>query len=182
MDKLKIKLDRNEILMIVAILILIIVSLSLYDKKVLQPKRNQEKSFQISESGEKQESVVVVPRTEEEIIKKLSQMGERDRMEYYCGEYFRHLENEEYNEAYALLYDEFKKNYFPTVDDFIAYVKKTYPSQWALSYSDITRQGNLYVLRLEIYDVLGSKENEKVQFVVIRENTYNDFVLSFQVI
>ena len=103
-------------------------------------------------------------------------------MQYYCGQYFKHLEKHEYDAAYNLLYTEFKQNYFPTVEEFEEYVKKTYPEQWALDYDDITRQGDLYVLRLKILDVLGSRENEKIQRIVVRENYYNDFVISFQVI
>ena len=103
-------------------------------------------------------------------------------MEYYCGEYFKHLEKKEYEEAYNLLYSEFKQNYFPSLEDYEEYVKKTYPSNWALKYEDITRQGNIYVLKLTVIDMFGSKEDEKSQRIVVREDNYNNFVISFQVI
>lgn len=173
------------ILTVVAIM-LFLVNITTSINRNRQYRMNQEKAFNVyytpQNSKQKKSTTITVPTSEEELIRKLSKMGERDRMEYYCGEYFSHLEKKEYNEAYELLYDEFKKNYFPTVDDFIAYIEKTYPEKWALSYGDITRQGDIYVLKIEILDILGSRDNQKSQRIVIRENTYHDYVLSFQVI
>ena len=109
-------------------------------------------------------------------------MKERDRIEYYCGEYIKKIEEKDYESAYNLLYPEFKEKYFPILDKYKEYIEKTYPKDFALEYDDITRQGKLYVLRLKVLDVLGNKENEKIQRIVILENDYNNFVLSFQVI
>lgn len=179
------KIDIKLLILILVVIILVIVNLIIFTKKFLEPKNKAEKANEkiiIATQEEEETEQVTVPRTDEEIIKMLSTYGERDRMEYYCGEYFRHLDKKEYEAAYNLLYPEFKENYFPTLEEYVEYIKKTYPSEWALVYDDITRQGDIYVLRLKILDVLGSKENEKIQRVVVRENYYNDFVISFQVI
>lgn len=183
MSNLKRNIEKKQIIIIIVLLILVIISLILYSKNVVEDneKNNINNKTTISESEEKAQTVEV-PKTNEEIIKKLSTLNERDRMEYYCGEYFKHIEKHEYEQAYNLLYTEFKQKYFPTIEEFEEYVKKTYPKAWALDYDDITRQGDIYVLRLKIYDVLGSRENEKIQRIVIKENYYNDFVISFQVI
>lgn len=182
------KLDKKDIILIITIVILIIVNLTVYLKKVLIPKQGNELSTDqsstvVAKSEKKENSQTVeVPKTNEEIVKKLATLGERDRMEYYCGVYFKHIEKKEYDEAYKLLYPEFKQKYFPTIEEYEQYIQKTYPKNWALEYDDITRQGSIYVLRLKILDILGSKDNEKVQRIVVKENNYNDFVISFQVI
>mgnify|MGYP000217003885 CR=1 FL=1 len=185
MAKLQKKLGKTDLILIIIILILIVINLTLYTKKILQPKQDEQKTYQLTtvvRDKEENTKKITVPETDEEIIKKLSTLEERDRMEYYCGVYFKHIEKKEYEQAYNLLYTEFKKNYFPTIEDFEEYVQKTYPSTWALEYSDITRQGTIYVLKLKILDLYGSKENEKSQRIVVQENNYNDFVISFQVI
>lgn len=182
------KLDKKDIILIITIIILIIINLTIYLKKVLIPKQENKLSTNqfstvVSESTQEQNNQTVeVPKTNEEIIKKLSTLGERDRMEYYCGVYFKHIEKKEYDEAYKLLYSEFKEKYFPTIEEYEEYIEKTYPKNWALEYDDITRQGSIYVLRLKILDILGSKDDEKIQRIVVKENNYNDFVISFQVI
>ena len=167
------------IILTIILIIFIIVNLILYRNKTKEPTYTLPQTNQ--QKDEKAEQVEV-PKTEEEIVKKLSVLGERDRMEYYCGVYFKHLEKKEYEEAYNLLYPEFKNNYFPTLEQYQEYIEKTYPKVWALEYDDITRQGYIYVLKLKIDDVLGSKENQKSQRIVVKENNYNDFVISFQVI
>lgn len=183
MNKIKRKIGKTDIVLILIILILIIINLIVYLKKEVQP--NQEETYQLSTvvSEQKQQNEQIqIPKTNDELINHLSTLGERDRMEYYCGVYFKYIEKKEYENAYNLLYAEFKQNYFPTLEQYIEYIEKTYPKYWALNYDDITRQGNIYVIRLEVLDVLGSKEDERVQRIVLRENNYNNFEMSFQVI
>ena len=189
MSKVGSRIEKKDIILILIILILIIVMLVLFVKTIMYPKTTTQvpnytpKTTRSAETGKK--VVVQVPQTDDEIIKMLAdnnRFQERDRIEYYCGEYFKHLENKEFDKAYDLLYPEFKNKYFPTLEEYKAYIERTYPADYAFIYDDISRQGDIYVLRLKICDVLGSRENEKIQRVVIRENNYNDFVLSFQVI
>lgn len=118
---------------------------------------------------------------EELVLEKIQSMGERDRMEFYFSEYATYIEDGEYEKAYDLLYPDFKTNYFPMLEKFEEYAKKTYPEFMTFSYNNIERQGYIYVLNIDIIDV-DNKENKKSHRVVIQENDFNDFVLSFQVI
>lgn len=113
----------------------------------------------------------------------LKDMSERERMEFYFSEFMDYIENGKYQEAYNLLYPDFKDNYFKTLDDFKKYVNKTYPEFVSFSYNDIERQGNIYVLMITVINPdLSKSEAKKSQRIVIKENNFNDFVLSFQVI
>ena len=181
--------DKSQLMiLILLVILLIIINLILFTKEVLQPKIQKQKIKQDVANSSNQsietKQEVEVARSDDEIVQMLknSNYTERDRIEYYCGEYFKKLELKEYDSAYNMLYDEFKQKYFPTVEEYEEYVKKIYPEEWALDYVDITRQGDIYVLKLTILDVLGTKETEKSQRIVIRENNYNDFDISFQVI
>ncbi|MBR2786732.1 MAG: hypothetical protein IKD76_04485 [Clostridia bacterium] len=185
MNKLKYKIEKIDVIIVIVLLFLIIGNIAVFNKKIVAEKSNtvqSVKTYQAKDTKKKDTTLITVPVTEEETIKKLSTMGERDRMEYYCAKYFECIDNGEYESAYNMLYSDFKKNYFPTVEEYIAYIEKTYPSPFALSYDDITRQGDIYVLKISILDILGSRENKKEQRIVLKENTYNNFVISFQVI
>ncbi len=130
-------------------------------------------------------------RTEEEIrdlenenrIAQLQGLEERDRMETYFGMFLQYVENKEYETAYNLLYEEFKKTYFPTLETFIEYAQKNFP-EMVIEYENIERNGEVYVLWVNMADVLNSSRNDEKQKmnVVIKENDYNDFVMSFSVI
>lgn len=188
------KIDIKFLILLIIVFALVIVNLIIYLKNTIIPKRETTLPAPIVVKSEQDDAKTITINTEEELIKYLSTLGERDRMEYYCGTFFKYLKRADYTSAYNLLYNEFKQKYFPTIDDFEQYVKKYYPRYIGLDYNDITRQGNLYVLRLKIINVLGNSNTEDsenaedlgnledyYQRVVIRENYYNDFELSFQV-
>lgn len=178
--KFQSKMEKTDVILWLVVLILIILILSIVVSNFGRKDNSQQPQALNIVSENK--TTVAVPKNDEELVKKLATMGERDRMEYYCGEYFKHIEKQEYEAAYNMLYDEFKKNYFPSLEKYEEYVKKTYPESWVLEYDDISRQGNIYVLRLKVGDAFGSKDDVKVQRVVIQENNYNNFIMSFQVI
>ena len=90
--------------------------------------------------------------------------------------------DEKYTEAYYLLYPEFREKYFKTQEEFRDYAKKTYPRSTGFSYNDIERQGSIYVLVITVIDTNKKIGEEKSQRIVIQENDFNDFVLSFQVL
>lgn len=178
------KIQKRDIILVLAVLILIIINLIYFTKKFIKPKKQQQQQQSGTITVQEEQKIYEIPKldTNEDIIKYLSTLKERDRMEFYCKEYLDYIRDGQYESAYNLLYDEFKNQYFANLDDFEEYVKKLYPHEFGVEYEDITRQGDIYVLKLRIMDVLGSRENEKSQRIVVRENYYNDFVISFQVI
>jgi hypothetical protein len=115
------------------------------------------------------------------ILTDLSDMSEEERIEYYCGEFFKLLDREDYETAYSILYDEYKENFFPTYENFKKYIETYFPESFALSYQNIERLGDIYVLWVSVKDTLnGSKYGHNFDMnVVIQENNYNDYVLSF---
>lgn len=166
-----------DVILILVAVILITINIIVCMKIYLIPNSDINNSMIKGESNE-----VDVNKSDEEImLEKLKSMSERDRMEFYFSEYATYIEEGNYEKAYGLLYPEFKNTYFPTLDKFEEYAKKTYPEFMTFSYNNIDRQGYIYVLNIDIIDI-DKKENKKSHRVVIQENDFNDFVLSFQVI
>lgn len=115
--------------------------------------------------------------TNEKIKAELSKKKEAERMQYYCGQFFSLISNGNYENAYKLLYSEYKENYFPNFANFERYFKEYFPESFALSYSNIERLGEIYVLNVSVKDLL--YENSFDMYVVLKENDLNDFVISF---
>lgn len=114
-------------------------------------------------------------------IEDLKNKDERTRIQQYCGKFIRYIENKEYDKAYALLYPDFKNNYFPTVDDFAKYAQEKFPSTLiTVEYNNIERQGKYYILFTTITTPLNTDYEMEQKFILI-ENTFNDFQLSFDV-
>ena len=85
-------------------------------------------------------------------IEDLQDKDERTRMQQYCGKFIRYIEEKDYDKAYALLYPDFKNNYFPTEEDFAKYAQEKFPSSLiTVEYNNIERQGQL------LYTIYNSK-------------------------
>lgn len=113
----------------------------------------------------------------------LADDGERDRMEYYFSEFIDAIEAGKYDEAYEMLYDDFKKNYFPALSDFEEYAKKTFPEFVSIEHTNFERNGTIYVMWIKMSDALNGTKDSAVELnVVIQEYDLNDFKLSFSVI
>lgn len=167
-NKKKKELKKNRIIILVLIILIIIIRILSIDSKVEEVVLTEEELQEISEQKE---------------IEKLADMNERNRMEHYFAVFIDYLERKEYDRAYDLLYDEFKQRYFPTLEDFTEYAKKTFPEMVHVEHDNIERNGDIYVLWVYISDLInGSSEDKKEMNVVIKENDLNDFVLSFSVI
>lgn len=171
---MKNKLKILDYILIITLLITIVIVLTIVIKSL------EKKSIQkeVVNNGKN-----VTDIKQDDSNNELKDMSERQRMEFYFSEFMDYIENGKYQEAYNLLYPEFKENYFKTLDEFKKYANKTYPEFVSFSYNDIERQGNIYVLMITVINPeLSKSEAKKSQRIVIKENNFNDFVLSFQVI
>lgn len=177
--KKKKSLLKLIILTLLVLLILVIILINLIIKNSKDSQDNAQEIISLEANTE----------TEEEInkkeIAKLQTMEERDRMQYYVGKYIRYIQEKEYGEAYSLLYDEFRDTYFPIYTEYVEYILDKYPfSTIAIEYENIERNGDIYVLWISIVDPINGNpkaEDKLEQKIVIKENDFNDFVLSFSV-
>ena len=164
------------------IVITTIVNLILFSKimqKENKSNRNVTSADTVQENIEESKSEEELAKEE---LERLQKMTECDRIEYYFSKFVKYIKDEKYTEAYNLLYPEFREKYFKTQEEFRDYAKKTYPRSTGFSYNDIERQGSIYVLVITVIDTNKKIGEEKSQRIVIQENDFNDFVLSFQVI
>ncbi len=180
------KFNVNYLILILIIVLLLIINLVLYLKKVAKPiEENTQANLNVTQTLQKEnanKTTKIVPQTNTEVIKYLSTLKEGNRIEYYCGNFLKLIDEGNYEKAYNLLYGEFKEKYFPTQEEFEEYVKNFYPKFYGIVYDDIDRYTDLYVLRLKIIDYNATKGDEEIiQRVVIREYDYNNFAVSFQV-
>lgn len=144
--------------------------------------RNSNDELDYSSMTEEERAVVVQEKVDQMEKNELGQMGERDRIEHYVASFVEAIENKEYEDAYEMLYDEFKDNYFPTYVSFEEYAKTKFPSMISMEYTNIERNGTIYVVWVKMSNPLGSKDSGREMNFVVQENDLNDFDLSFQVI
>lgn len=172
------RMKKNNKLIIFGVIIVVILAIIAYNTIA----SNKSKGIDYDEMTEEEVAIAVQEKVDNIKKKDLSGLGERDRMEYYVSSFVEAVENEEYEEAYDMLYDDFKSNYFPTLASFEEYAKSKFPSMVSLEHTNIERNGDVYVLWVTMYNPLGSKDAGIEMNFVVQENDLNDFQMSFTVI
>lgn len=182
--------EKNKLLYIILtmiILILIAVNIKLFINNQFNVSQNENEVSDnkiLNQNINTNYNTVSAEEDEENRTNKIATLTERQRMQTYFGTYISYVENEKYQEAYNLLYDGFKQNYFPSIENFTNYVQNNYPSNIVVEYTNIERQGTIFILTVKIRDALNDSTQTEVQEnrVVVMENATNDFKLSFEVI
>ncbi len=172
---MKMKRDSKPLIIGIAIILILIILVFVTNKK-----NNDTDTYE----GMTDEEIEVTVKESVNEMKKndLGGMGERDRIEYYISSFITSIENKQYEEAYEMLYEDFKKNYFPTFDKFKEYASTKFPTEISLNYTNIERNGTVYIVWADLSNPLGSKDSKIEMNFVVQENDLNDFDMSFKVI
>lgn len=138
----------------------------------------------IISNNEKDDEIVKAVLSEEQLneetINKQKNMTERDRIDYYFSIFLNLVESKKYEQAYDLLYSEYKERYFPELEDFKIYMETYFPKSATVKFNNIERLGNIYVLWIDIGDLVnGSLGKNFSMNVVIKEEGLNNYKLSF---
>ena len=167
-------MKKEIVIIVISILILTIVA-SFIVAGIRKEKEKREMAVLTEEEKQEKEE-------ENMIIGKIQNMSEIGRIQIYCGEFLKFIEQERYEKAYKCLNDEFKNNYFDTLEKFTEYVKNKYPkTNIAVTYNNAERRGGVFILKVKISQVLNTEFKGFEQRIVIRENGANDYKISFQV-
>lgn len=169
---MKKKINKKRLILVLIIVLVIVLIFSLLIFKLLT-KESDKVLYQqaVIEREEKMKEVAV---------EDLSGKNEQERMEFYCAKFFKYINNRNFEAAYDLLYSEYKENYFPTIESFKRYMLDYFPSQVSITYNNIERLGNIYVLWIHITDIYNGTNGHNFDMnIVIREDAYNDIKMSF---
>ncbi len=170
---MRVKKSKKPIIIgIVAVLLIII--LVIINKK--------DDTVDYSNMTDEEISVAVQNKVDQMTVNNLAGLGERDRMEYYVSSFIKDIEEGDYESAYEKLYEEFRKNYFPTIASFEEYAKTKFPKMFSLEHTNFERNGDVYILWVTMSNPLGGKDSGVEMNFVVQENDLNDFVMSFSVI
>ena len=112
------------------------------------------------------------------ILEKLNNMKEIERIEYYASQFLKAIENEKFEKAYDMLYDDFKNNYFPTMQEFENFAKQNLAKVLSVNFTNVEKNGDIYIIYTEIVDSLTGNEIQ-IEKIIVREEEIGKFVMSF---
>ena len=170
------RVKSSKIPMIIGIVIIAFIIITVVVQTV-----NDKKKVDYSKMTDEEIEAVIDEKINDMNQSDLSEMGERDRMEHYVSSFITSIENKEYEAAYLMLNEEFRKNYFPNISDFENYAKSKFPSMISLNHTNFERNGDLYIMWVTLANPLAGKSSDKEINFVVKENGLNNFELSFSV-
>ena len=166
---------RKTLIILIGVILIIIVIIAFIISSI---KQNSNSSLNNGEAVLVNDDMAKANNESE--LEDLYNMSEQERITYYCAEFFKLVDRRNYEDAYELLYSGYKENYFPTQASFTEYMEDYFPDDFSLSYTNFERLGDIYVLWIDVKDTLnGSRGHNFSMNVVIQENDFNDYVLSF---
>ena len=173
--------NLKGIIIIIIILVLIAICIGIFINYKNNNKNENGNIINETEENNVLEQEVNNSSEDTAIIdSKIANMDESARMRAYWGKFIDAIETKDYNTAYNYLNDNFKSKYFETIEEFSEYIETMYPqNKIAIKYENIERKGELFVLEMSIYDSEDSSYSPLSQMVVIRENSVNNFTMSF---
>ena len=173
--------DKKKIIYIlIAIVILIIIALGIMT--FINRYKEQNSNLE-NQSLNIEYDTTTIDEDLQNRDRKVATLSESQRMQTYFGRYLSYIESKDYQSAYDLLYDGFKQNYFPTLEEFIEYVQNNYPNNIVVEYVNIERQGTIFILTVKLRDALTdtTQTDTLERQVVVTENDINNFKISFSV-
>lgn len=181
---------NNNIKYIVAIIliaIIMIINLIVIIRLTKKPKSADQANNSISSESNNDDTEEDSESREDDV----KSLPETLRIKRYIGFFLEDIENGDYQSAYDVLNEDFKKTYFTNLDEFKEYADKNFNSSiMTLTYDNVERlgnskTGNMYVVWVTISNMFQSKlkdeeELPQTNFVVI-EYDYNKYEMSFSV-
>ena len=181
---------NNNIKYIVAIIliaIIMIINLIVIIRLTKMPKSANQANNSISSESNNDDTEEDSGSREDDV----KSLPETLRIKRYIGFFLEDIENGDYQSAYDVLNEDFKKTYFTNLDEFKEYADKNFNSSiMTLTYDNVERlgnskTGNMYVVWVTISNMFQSKlkdgeELPQTNFVII-EYDYNKYEMSFSV-
>lgn len=179
MSIIKKKNTNNKYIIIVAIVAIAMIATLCVIISLIIPKQNKKENK--SENSQTASSNNT-PQTTDSTGDEIKSLSESNRMKRYIGIFFDNIDQGNYQEAYNKLNEDYKSNYFSTLQEFTEYAKENFKTNMlGVTYDNIERlannkTGNMYVVKVTVADMVKGKI--ETDFVII-EKDYNDYEMSF---
>lgn len=178
MSIIKKKNNNNKYIAIVAIVAIAMFATLCVIISLIIPKPNKQENKSENSQTTSSNNTTTTTTTEDEI----KSLSEANRMKRYIGIFFENIEQGNYQEAYNKLNEDYKSNYFSTLQEFTEYASENFKTNMlGVTYDNIERlannkTGNMYVVKVTVADMVKGKI--ETYFVIIEKN-YNDYEMSF---
>ena len=116
----------------------------------------------------------------EEFIEQYNKMNEQEKVVTNIKKFIMGINDKSYYYVYNNLVNEFKDNYFKSLNDFENYVRENFFENNEIEYENFEEQNGVYIYTIKIHNADNEEESiEKT--IVMKLNEGTDFEMSFNV-
>jgi len=179
----------KRIILIMSSVILLLLSFLSINQKIIQPylenKRyekelakfeqnmiqkaeeyNNKKEEELQKIQEEEYVKIPLPETEEEICKTV------------IGKYFHYINSKKYEDAYAMLDEKFKQNYFATYEEYQKYCTEKFADYKVLEYIKYERRTDFILVKIVVKNLADRNIQEEMQINIAEKGNYT-YTISF---
>ena len=176
----KVRLKEEKVNLILVFVILVIMSINIII--LINSLSSTKKTSTVNNT--------IISKDETSQVEDKKTISEQSRIQKYWLDFIKHIDNEEFSKAYEVLNSEYKKKYFPTINEFEKYARERIGTgELTINFTNIERlgnekTGNIYILWANICDITkrNIKTNEEEYMnIVILEHDDNNYELSFSI-
>lgn len=165
-------LDKKGIIILLLIVLLIIFIVSIYF--ILLKKIYKDKYKKLNYSEEQIKNHI-------EKVEDLKYLNEDKRARKYLKYFINNIKDKKYDEEYFKLYNEYKENFFPSLNDFEIYIKENFPKDPIIKINNFENIGGIFILFVDIIDKDNFENSLKDMKFVYKEEDLNHYVFSFSI-
>ena len=117
----------------------------------------------------------------DDYVENYKKLSDEDKVQANLYIFIQMINTKDYKNAYNLLADSFKNNYFKDEVSFEKYMKENWFSYNLQTNVDIKNEGNNYICNLTLRSGAGSAAEQVNKTIIMRLKENTDFVMSFTV-
>ena len=117
----------------------------------------------------------------EEFTKKYNSSDEQMKVGMNIEKVVQAINQKDYKYVFNKLADNFKEQYFKTIDDFQKYIQYNFYDVNIIEYLNFEEQGDVYIYKVIIKDAVGDNQQTIEKNIIVKLNSNTDFVMSFNI-
>ena len=138
--------------------------------------------FKVTNPGDYTVTLDTYTVDSEKFIKEYNSGNESKKVQLNIDKFIKMINAKDYKNSYALLYDEFKNNYFKTEDVYKQYIKNNLFEYNTVTYDKFSNEGDTYIYELTVSDKTGTISGTKKLTIIMKLKQGTDFVMSFSIV
>lgn len=117
----------------------------------------------------------------EEITNKYNDSSDQQKIVINIQKIVAAINSRDYDYIYSKLSDEFKNNYYKTIEDFANYMNSIFSGNFSVIFNDFNNEGNICIYNISLQGIKRSDKTTINMQIIMKLIENDDFIMSFNI-